>query len=126
MSKRLSKYNNLTEEQTKKVHESFMQVADSTNLKKDRQFDCMEYVIKISDALLAKNPEEIDAMTHFGHGPIYDIIDTNNDGHISVKEFTIYLKVIAPDVTEDKAKHAFDVIDQDKNGEISREEFFEL
>ncbi len=34
------------------------------------------------------------------------------------------MKVVAPDVTEDEAKHAFDVIDADKNGEISREEIF--
>ncbi len=54
---------------------------------------------------------------------MFDGIDTNGDGHISVEEFKVYLKVVAPDLTEDQAKHSFDVIDADKNGEISREEF---
>ncbi len=57
------------------------------------------------------------------HNALFDVIDTNGDGHISVEEFKVYLKVVAPDVTEDEAKHAFDVIDADKNGKISWEEF---
>lgn len=60
---------------------------------------------------------------HKSHDPLFDAINTNGDGHISVQEFTIYLKVVAPDVTGDEAEHAFSVIDADKNGEISREEF---
>ncbi len=57
---------------------------------------------------------------HKSHDPLFDAI---GDGHISVEEFTIYLKVVAPDMTGDEAEHAFSIIDADKNGEISREEF---
>ena len=54
---------------------------------------------------------------------LFDAIDTNKDGHISVEEFKVYLTLIAPGVEEDEIVHSFDVIDADKNGEISREEF---
>ena len=33
------------------------------------------------------------------HSNVFDGIDTNGDGHISVKEFKVYLKVVAPNLT---------------------------
>ncbi len=125
MSERLSKYSNLTEKQAKEVHDALMSVADSINLKPGIEHKLEEYAPKLSQMMLSKAPKERDISTHRTHSSLFDAIDTNKDGHISVKEYTIYLKVIAPDVTEDEAKHAFDVIDQDKNGEISREELIE-
>ncbi len=101
-----------------------MSVADIINLKPGVEHKLEEYVPKLSQALLSIKPEEQDTFLKGSHNPLFDAIDTDKDGHISVKEFTIYLKVVAPDVTEDEAKHAFEVIDKDKNREISREEFF--
>ncbi len=106
-----------------------MTVADAINLKPDVKYGLKEYAPMLSQALLSKTIEERDTLIKYNsHSTLYDVIDTNGDGHVSVEEFKVYLKVVAPDVTEDEAKHAFDVIDAvidaDKNGEISREEFF--
>ncbi len=124
MSSRLSKYSNLSDEQTKKVHVGFMKIADVIGLKDGGEFEVKAYACTLSDVLLSKTPEEAKEMVQYSHSPVFDVIDTNSNGQISVEEFKVYLKVVAPDVTEDEAKHAFDVIDADKNGEISREEFF--
>jgi Ca2+-binding EF-hand superfamily protein len=51
-------------------------------------------------------------------------LDLNSDGHISREEFKWYFQTLAPDLSEADVTHSFDVIDSDKNGEISREEFF--
>ncbi len=100
-----------------------MAVADAINIKPDVKYGLKEYAPMLSQALLSKTIEERDTLVYNSHNTLFDVIDTNGDGHISVEEFKVYLKVVAPDVTEDEAKHAFDVIDADKNGEISREEF---
>ena len=57
------------------------------------------------------------------HNFLFDAIDTNKDGHISVEEFKVYLNIIAPGIAEDEIAHSFRTIDTDKNGEISHEEF---
>jgi Ca2+-binding EF-hand superfamily protein len=54
---------------------------------------------------------------------LFDAVDTNKDGHISLSEFKIYLNILVPDIEEDMIAHSFNTIDTDKNGEISREEF---
>ncbi len=124
-SSRLLKYSNLTEEQAQNVHDGSMKVADLLDLKQDKQFENSAFAIKASDIHLSMTEEEAVGMIECGHGAVYDAINTNNDGHISVKEFSIYLNVVAPDITEKEVRDAFDVIDEDKNGEISREEFLE-
>ena len=124
MSRRMSEYSKLSEDQAKRVRAGFLKIADLLHLKEGVQFPVGEYVPKLSDTLLSKSPDERKAMIQYGHSPVFDVIDTNEDGRISVQEFKIYLKVVAPDVTEEEIKHAFTTIDTNKNGEISREEFF--
>ena len=119
-SERMATYGKLTEEQAKEVREGLMKLADIMNLDKGVQLS----PAKLSETLLSKTPEQRKAMIQHSHGPLYDVIDTNSDGHISVGEFKVYLKAIAPEVTEEEAEHAFNMIDADKNGEISRDEFF--
>ena len=50
------------------------------------------------------------------HNVLFDAIDTNKDGHISIEEFQVYLNLIAPGIKEDEIIHSFDIIDADKNG----------
>ena len=124
MSERLSKYSNLTDEQSKSVLAGLMKIADIIHLEKGVKLPVEDFVSKLSETLLSKSVEERKAMIRYDHAPLFDVLDTNNDGHISVEEFKIYLKVMAPDVTEKEAEHAFETIDTDKNGEISSEEFY--
>ena len=124
MSKRMSEYSNLSEAQAKRVRAGFLKIADLLHLKEGVQFPVGEYVLKLSDTLLSKSPDERKAMIQYGHSPVFDVIDTNGDGHISMEEFKVYLKVVAPDVTEKEAEHAFTTIDTNKNNEISRDEFY--
>ncbi|XP_064399153.1 luciferin-binding protein-like [Halichondria panicea] len=123
MSKRLAEYSKVTEEQAKKIRDSVLAVADSIKLTGDTKYPVEQFAMKISQTILGNTGEKNQTDLHTSHNALFDVIDTNGDGHISVEEFKVYLKVVAPGVTEDQDKHAFDVIDADKNGEISREEF---
>ena len=123
MSKRLSEYSKVTEEQAKKIRDSLLAVADSIKLTGDAKYPVKEFAANVSLAILGSTRENMRTELHNSHNALFDVIDTNSDGHVSVEEFKVYLKVVAPEVTEDQAKHAFDVIDADKNKEISREEF---
>ena len=123
MSKRLTEYSKVTEEQAKKICDAVLVIADSIKLTGDTKYPVEQFAAKISQAILGNTPEKNRGGLQNSHNALFDVIDTNGDGHISVEEFKVYLKVVAPDVTEDQAKHAFDVIDANKNGEISREEF---
>ncbi len=122
MSKRLSEYSNLNEEQTKKIHKFIQVISDS--ITGDAKIPVEEYAMKISQAILGETDyEKKRSFLETSHGNIFDVINTNGDGRISVEEFKVYLNVVAPIMTEDEAKHAFDVIDANKNGKINREEF---
>ena len=123
MGIRMSEHGKLNEEQAKRVKEGFLKVADLTHLKEGVQFPVSEYVPKLSNTLLSKTPDERKAMIQQGPGSVFEVIDTSGDGRISVEEFKVYLKVVAADVTEEEAEHAFNTIDADKSGEISQEEF---
>ena len=37
------------------------------------------------------------------HDPLFDALDLDKDGHISVDEFKVYFQIIAPDISEDEA-----------------------
>ena len=42
----------------------------------------------------------------------------------SLEEFTgVFFKILAPDIKEEDARHSFNILDTDNDGEISREEF---
>jgi len=53
----------------------------------------------------------------------FAMIDTDQDGFISHKEYAVFGSLLA--VNEVDAKKAFEKIDLDKDGKISKEEFFE-
>ena len=55
-------------------------------------------------------------------GGLFHAVDTNGDGVIlSVDEFAVYYMAIG--LSREESKRLFDIIDADKNGEISYEEF---
>ena len=52
---------------------------------------------------------------------MFDIIDSNNDGVISVHEYTVFFQIY--NIDPKYVAEAFQAIDTDKNGVISRDEF---
>ena len=52
---------------------------------------------------------------------MFDIIDTDNDGVISAKEYAVFFQIVGFD--QKLVPEAFQAIDTDKDGTISRKEF---
>ena len=111
----------MTKEQAKQVHKEIVKVADGLGLKAGVKITIQEAAKKATDAVLSQELEASFHATHV-HDLIFDIIDTNNDGHISMKEFGDCFYILLPDLTEAEVVHSFNTIDANKNGEISREE----
>ena len=123
MGKKLAEYSGMTGEQAEATTKEFLKVADAINLKTGVKIPLEEAAKKASESFLSMSSEEGKALVNDTHNLLFDAIDTNKDGHISVKEFKVYLMVAIPDISEDEVAHSFDTIDTDNNGEISREEF---
>ena len=126
LGKRLAEYGGLTKEQADSTCKEFLRIADVLNLKPGEKVPLDEAAQQASTALLGLSPSGNDpqAVARDIHDMLFDAIDTNKSGHISVKEFQVYFKVFAPHVTEAQVDHCFKTIDANKNGKISREEFF--
>ena len=75
--------------------------------------------------MLTKSWEEQRAMCYDVHNFMFDAVDLNGDGHISMEEFKTHFKELVPVLSEADIEKAFKLIDVDKNGETSREEFLE-
>ena len=123
IGKKLAKHNGMTREQAEATTKEFLKVADAFNMKPGVKIPLEEAAKKASESLLSMSSEERKALLTDTHNLLFDAIDTNKDGHISMKEFEVYFKVLAPGISEVEVAHSFDSIDTDKNGEISREEF---
>jgi hypothetical protein len=52
---------------------------------------------------------------------LFDIVDKNDDGHISLPEFRVFWQVIGAD--ENHVESAFNAIDTDGDGQTSKAEF---
>ena len=123
MSKRLAERSGMTKEQAEQTHKELMKVADRLELKPGVKLPVLEAAKKASEWTLSITPEEQKVNMKSSHNLLFDVIDTNKDGHISTKEFGDYFYTIAPDLTEAEVVYSFNTIDANKNGEISREEF---
>ena len=123
MGKKLAEYSGITGEHAEAITKEFLKVADAFNMKPGVKIPLEEAAKKASESLLSMSSEKRKVLLNDTHNLLFDAIDTNKDGHISVKEFEVYFKVLAPGISEAEVAHSFDSIDTDKNGEISREEF---
>ena len=123
MGKKLAEYSGMKGEQAESAHEGFLKVADMLKLQPGVKVPLQQAAEQANVALLSMSPEERKALLRASHDLLFDVIDSNKDGHISVKELQVYFQVIAPDLTEKEVVHSFNTIDANKNGEISREEF---
>lgn len=79
--------------------------------------------VQCSDFFLSRTPEQGLALTKEGHDPIFDVIDTDDDGFITMDEFKVFLKSGCPALTDEEMEHSFNTLDKNKNKQISRDEF---
>ena len=123
MSKRLSQHSGMTKEQAESTYDEFMKIADALTFKPGVKVPLEEAAQQSSKAILSLALEEKQALLYHQHNMLFDIIDTNKDGHISLEGYKVYYHVMAPGTSEEEIIHSFNTIDANKDGEISREEF---
>ena len=123
MSNKLAEYSEMSEQEAESTYKDFMKVADALNLKQGVRIPAEQAAHNASEAILAMTPEEQRLMIHKNYKLLFNLIDTNNDGHISLEEFKVWFYVIAPELSESIRIKAFKAVDVDSNGEISCEEF---
>jgi len=73
------------------------------------------------EALMEQGKTAISKTVFEIYTPFFDVIDTNNDGQISKKEYRVYYKVLGLDAHY--ADKSFKDVDKDENGLISRAEY---
>ena len=125
MAKKVNEYSKATDERAESCFKAFMYVADAAGFAPGVKIPREEAAKRANNMMLTKSWEERKIMCDNVHNQIFDAIDTNQDGCISLEEFRIYSQVIAPDTPVDDVAKSFNLIDVNRNGEISREEFLE-
>ena len=123
MATKVQECGKLNVEDAESTRNAFMTVADAFDLKPGVKIPVEEAAKKANREFSVIAQEKQLAFLKETHNPIFDAVDLNKDGHISLDEFKVYFQIIAPDISEDEVTHSFNVIDSNKNGEISREEF---
>ena len=123
MATKVQEHGKLNAENAESTRNAFMTVADLFDLKPGVKIPVEEAAKKANREFSVMAQEKIMALVKETHDPLFDALDLDKDGHISLDEFKVYFQIIAPDISEDEMKHSFNVIDSNKNGEISREEF---
>ena len=117
----MTEFAKLNKEQSDAVEKGFMHVADAYDLKPGVKVPIDDVIQKAHERLLC-DPDEPERAKKV-ISTFFDTLDTNNDGHISVEEFKVYLKIITPGVLDKDVVHTFNMIDTNNDGEISQEEF---
>ena len=121
MAKKMTEFGKLSDEQSDTVQKGFMYVADAYDLKPGVKVPIDEVVQRAHEKLLY-NPDEAEKAKKI-LGEFFNTLDTNNDGHISVEEFKVYLTILTPGVSDEDIVHTFNAIDTDNDGEIDQEEY---
>ena len=69
------------------------------------------------------NPDDIRDMLIKIADVVFDVIDTNHDGKIQWQEYQDFFRILMEEVDPDVAKNAFNAIDFNGDGVLSKEEF---
>ena len=123
MSKRLAECCSMTKIQAETASMEFAKLADALHFEPGIKVPLEEAAKQVSKAYLIKTPAERKTIVYRTHNMLFNVLDSNNDGYISLEEFKSYLYVAAPCTSEAEAVHSFNTIDMNKIGVISCEEF---
>ncbi|CAB3994219.1 sarcoplasmic calcium-binding [Paramuricea clavata] len=113
----------LNPEDAESTRNAFMAVADALGLKRGVKIPVEEAAKKANREFSVMAQEKKMALIKETHDPIFDVLDLDKDGYISLDEFKVYFQIIAPDISEDEMKHSFNVIGTNEDDKISRGEF---
>nr|ABU41939.1 Ca2+-triggered coelenterazine-binding protein 3 [Renilla muelleri] len=119
---RIAKIAKLSAEKAEETRQEFLRVADQLGLAPGVRISVEGAAVNATDSLLKMKGEE-KAMAVIQSLIMYDCIDTDKDGYVSLPEFKAFLQAVGPDITDDKAITCFNTLDFNKNGQISRDEF---
>lgn len=123
MGKRLAERCNMTKRQAESTRMEFSKLADALHFEPGIKVPLEEAAKQVSKAYLIKTSAERKAIVHRTQNVLFDVLDSNNDGYISMEEFKAYMYVAAPGTSEAEAVHSFNTADTNKRGVISCEEF---
>ena len=123
MATKLQEYGRLDEKRAELSRNAFKNIADVVGLKAGVKIPVEEAARNLSQEIETMEVSKKQTMLKATHNRMFDAVDLNKDGYISLDEFKIYFQIIAPDISDAEMIHSFNTIDEDKNGEISRDEF---
>lgn len=109
----------ITKQKSENIFAKFSMLSDLMGLEPGVKIPLEEAAKLASDILLSSTGQKPSGF----HDILFDCIDTNSNGVISLEEFKVYFNVIAHNITDEEVKRCFDTIDSNGNGVISRDEF---
>ena len=121
IANRVVEYGKLPKDRADIVHATYTELAEAYGCKPGTKIALEEGSKKLHEGLIALPDDQWNPIFRNSTGKFFDALDINGDGVISVNEFVAYFKAVG--LSEEESKKSFSIIDKDKNGEISREEF---
>ena len=122
MAKRVVEYGKLPKDKADKVYEIFREMANLIGCgKPGDKISVKEAIQYVHEQLLTLPEDQWKPKINETVGGLFHAVDINGDGVISVDEFAVYYMAVG--LTRQESKKSFEIIDADKNGEISYEEF---
>ena len=94
MGKKVGEHSQMAGEQAEATKREFAKFSDRLNLKPGEKISVEEAAIKVTEIILASTPAQSKARFDKSHNLMFDAIDTNKSGKISVKEFKEYFKIM--------------------------------
>ena len=124
IAEKVAEFGKLSQEDAASVMSAFLEIADHLDLKPGVKFTLEEVSQKVHKNVLCLPFDQNKDLCDHTYRMIFDAFDTNNDGHISLEEFTgVFYKILAPDIKKEDVLRSFNILDTDSNGKISQEEF---
>ena len=122
MAKRMAEYGKLSKDKADKILEIFREMVILIGCGKPGEKISVEEATKYAHEQLLTLPEDQwKPKINETIGGLFHAVDTNGDDVISVDEFAVYYMAVG--LSREESKKSFDIIDADKNGEISYKEF---